>query len=75
MYTEAFSDDRNQHINADGDPDLGFDRVLVGAEKCLDAQMLLDPFEEQLDNKLRFSSRNPRACFINRYGLRLGTSG
>ena len=31
-----------------GDPDLRFHRVLVGAEKRLDAQMLLDPFEEQL---------------------------
>jgi hypothetical protein len=49
LYAETFSDDRNQHVNADGDPDLGFDRVLVGGEKCLDAQMLLDLFEEQLD--------------------------
>ena len=49
MYAEAFSEDRNQHINAEGDPDLGLHRVLVGAEKCLDAQMLLDPFEQQGD--------------------------
>jgi len=28
---------------------LRFHRVLVRAEKRLDAQMLLDPFEEQLD--------------------------
>jgi hypothetical protein len=30
---------------------LRFHRVLVGAEKRLDAQMLLDPFEEQLSGK------------------------
>ena len=42
-------DDSDEDINADGDPDLGFDGVLIGAEKCLDAQVLFDPFEEQLD--------------------------
>ena len=28
---------------------MGFDGVLGGAEEGLDAQVLLDPFEEQLD--------------------------
>lgn len=42
-------DDRHKHINRDGHPDLRLDRVGRGAEKLLDPQVLLDPFEEQLD--------------------------
>src|SRR5579885_39476 len=45
----AFFDDCNQHVDRDGDPDLGFDRVLRGSKEGLDAQVLLDPLEEQLD--------------------------
>ena len=41
--------DRNQDIRADGDPDLRLHRILAGAQKRLDAQVLLDSFEEQLD--------------------------
>ena len=36
-------------MNADGDPDLRFHGALVCTEKRFDAQMLLDPFEKQLD--------------------------
>ena len=36
-------------VNADGDPDLGLHRVLAGAVKRFDAEVLLDPFKEQLD--------------------------
>ena len=43
-----FFDDGNEHVHTDGDSDLRFHRILVRAEKRLDAQMLLDPFEEQL---------------------------
>lgn len=46
---EPFANDGHEQIAADGDPDLGFDGVLRGAIKGLDPQMLLDPFEEQLD--------------------------
>ena len=46
---QAFLGNCNQHVGADRDPDLRLDRVLVGAIKRLDAQVLLDPFEEQLD--------------------------
>ena len=49
MQFEAFLDDGDQHIDRDGDPDLGFDGVLAGAEEAFDAQVLLDPLEEQLD--------------------------
>ena len=46
---QAFLGNGDQHVSADGDPDLRFDRVLVGAIKRLDTQVLLDPFEEQFD--------------------------
>ncbi len=59
----TFPDHRHQHINRDGNPDLGLDGVLRGAEEDLDAQMLLDPFEKQLD----------RACAALRNELPEGT--
>jgi len=40
-------DDRNQHIGGYGAPDLRLHRIFAGAQKTLDAQVLLDPFEEQ----------------------------
>src|ERR1039458_5082517 len=38
---------RDQHINADRNPDLGLDGVVGRAEEVLDAQVLLDPLEKQ----------------------------
>jgi len=49
LDAEPFAHDGHQHVNRDGDPDLGFDGVLAGAVEGLDAQMLLDPFEQQGD--------------------------
>ena len=46
---QAFLGNGDQHVCADRDPDLRLDRVLVGAIKRLDAQVLFDPFEKQLD--------------------------
>ena len=46
---EPFLHDSNQHVCADRDPDLRLHGVLAGAQKRLDAQVLLDPFEEQFD--------------------------
>ena len=46
---QAFLGNGDQHVGADRDPDLRLDRVLVGAIKRLDAQVLLDPFEKQFD--------------------------
>ena len=40
--------DCNQQINADSDPDLGFDGVGRCSVKGFDSQMLLDPAEEEL---------------------------
>jgi len=49
LQFQLFFDDSHKDINGDGDPDLGFHRILRGPVKSLDAEMLLDPFEEQLD--------------------------
>ena len=43
------ADNGDEHVNADGDPDLSFDGIVGGAEKPFDAQVLLDPFEEEFD--------------------------
>jgi len=48
---EAFGGDGDQQVDADGDPDLGFDGVFRAAVEGLDAQVLFDPFEEQLSGK------------------------
>jgi hypothetical protein len=36
-----FFHDRHQHIDIDGNPNLGFHRVIAGAVKMFDAQVLL----------------------------------
>ena len=46
---ESFLDDGDQQVDRDGDPDLGFHRVFAGSVEGLDAQVLLDPLEEQFD--------------------------
>jgi hypothetical protein len=46
---QAFFYQGDQHVGADRNPDLRLDRVLAGAKKRLDSQMLFDPLEEQLD--------------------------
>jgi len=46
---QTFLCNGDQHIGAHRDPDLRLHGVLAGAQKRLDAQVLLDPFEEQLD--------------------------
>ena len=41
--------DGGQHVGADSRPDLSLHSVLACAQKMLDAQVLLDPFEEEFD--------------------------
>ena len=38
-----------KHVDRDGDPYLGLYRILGGAVECLYPEMLLDPFEKELD--------------------------
>ena len=49
LKMQTFLCNGDQHIGAHGNPDLRLHGVLAGAQKRLDAQMLLDPFEEQFD--------------------------
>ena len=42
-------DNSNQNVGSDGAPHLHLYRVLAGAQKFLDTQMLLDPLKEQFD--------------------------
>lgn len=44
-----FFDDGDQDVGGHGTPDLRLHRVLAGCQKSLDAQVLLDPLEKQLD--------------------------
>ncbi len=44
---QTFFGDGNQHVSAHRNPELSLHSVLAGAQESLDAQMLLDPFEEQ----------------------------
>ncbi len=45
---QFFLDDCYQHVNADGDPDLSLYGVFGCTVERFDAQVLFDPFEEQL---------------------------
>src|SRR5260370_21099612 len=49
LQIQLFLDDRHHHVDRDGDPYLAFDGILRGAIEALDAQVLLPPFEKQLD--------------------------
>ena len=49
MEFQSFLDDCDQHIGSDGTPDLASHGVLTGSQKAFDAQVLLDPFEQQGD--------------------------
>ena len=44
---KTFSNDGDGDIGGDSNPDLGLYRIFGSAVKCLDTEMLLDPFEEQ----------------------------
>ena len=46
---QAFADDVDQHVNRDRDPDLRLHGVFADAVEGLDAQVLLDPLEQQGD--------------------------
>ena len=62
VQIEALFEDGDEQIDRDGDPDLGFDGGLGGAEEAHDAQVLLDPFEEQLDPLAAFLETDDGEC-------------
>ena len=49
LQGEPFSDDGDEDVDRDRDPDLCAYGVLRCAVESLDAQVLLDPLEEELD--------------------------
>src|SRR5262249_832946 len=49
VQVEPLLDDRHQDVCTYGGPDLRLQRVGAGADERFDAQVLLDPLEEQLD--------------------------
>jgi len=48
MEIQPFLDNRHDQIEGNGNPDLCLYSVLRSSVKALDAQVLLDPFEEKL---------------------------
>ena len=48
LQAQPLPDDRDQHVDRHRDPDLRLHGVLRGPVESLDAQVLLDPLEEQL---------------------------
>ena len=59
-------DDGDEHIGRDGAPDLCLHRVLARAQKTLDAQVLLDPLEEQFDLPATLVERGNRQRWQHR---------
>jgi hypothetical protein len=57
---EFFPDDGDEHVGGHGAPYLRLHGVLAVAEEMLDAQMLLDPLEEQLDLPATLVQRRDR---------------
>lgn len=53
----------HHQVSADCDPDLGLHRVLARAAEGLDAQVLLDPFEEELDLPASLVELRHDCCF------------
>ena len=53
-------DDGDEHVGGHGAPDLRLHGVLAVAEELLDAQVLLDPLEEQLDLPAALVQRGDR---------------
>lgn len=49
LQGQLLFDDCDQHVSGDRGPDLDFDRIGRRSEETLDAQVLSDPLEEQLD--------------------------
>ena len=49
IQVKTLFDDGDQYVSGDGSPYLPLDRVFGRSNERLDAQMLFDPFEEQLD--------------------------
>src|SRR5487761_638397 len=59
---EPLFENGHQDIGRDGDPNLGLHGVLGGTVESFDAQVLLDPLEEQLDPPSRLVEQGDVQC-------------
>jgi hypothetical protein len=59
---ELLFDDGDEYVDAHGAPDLGLGGVFGDAEKGFDAQVLLDPFEEEFDLPASFVELGDAEC-------------
>ena len=57
---KLFLDNGDQNVGSHGAPDLRLHCVLAGAEESINAQVLFDPFEEQLDLPAAFVQSRDR---------------
>jgi hypothetical protein len=49
VQTELLLDDGDEHVDGNGDPNLGLHRVLGCAVETFDEKVLLDPLAEEFD--------------------------
>ena len=66
LDSESLFDDGRQHIDRDGNPDLGFQGVLGSTIERLDSKILFDPFEEQLDLPAALEKQSNRQGWQNK---------
>jgi len=70
-----FLNNGDEHVGGHGAPDLRLDCVLAVAQKLLDAQVLLDPFEKQFHLPAAFVQRSDgqgrQACVVGQEDQRL----
>ena len=72
IQAQTLFDDGDQHVRGDRSPYLHPDRVFGCSKEGLDAQMLFDPFEEQLDLPAMFvkcANSQRRKCHVVRQKL------
>ena len=55
-------DNGNQHVSGEGASDLRIHRIFADVDETLDAQILLDPLEEQFDLPAALVKRGNRQC-------------
>ncbi len=54
LELKVFLEDRHQDVDTNGNPNLSFYGIAASPEEVLDAEVLFDPFEEQLDAPATF---------------------
>jgi hypothetical protein len=62
VYLQLFFDVSYQHVNSNGDPDLGFDGILGSSIKHFDPKVLFDPFEKYLDLPATLKQLSDEQC-------------